>query len=111
MQDDLQSELCARRLRAVADPDRLRIIQCLREGPKNVSDLSAALGAEIVNVSHHLSVLRHANMVLDHRQGRFVVYQLHPDLFQPAADPSATDHLNLGCCRIEIPRGDSTDPV
>jgi ArsR family transcriptional regulator len=103
MQDDLQADLCARRLRAVADPDRLRIIQCLRDGPKNVGEIAAALGAEVVNISHHLGVLRNANMVQDHKQGRFVLYQLHPDLFQPGE--AAPDHLNLGCCRIEIPRG------
>jgi ArsR family transcriptional regulator len=102
MQDDLQADQCARRLRAVADPDRLRIIQCLRDGPKNVGEIAAALGAEIVNVSHHLGVLRNANMVQDSKQGRFVLYQLHPDLFQPGV--ATPDHLNLGCCRIEIPR-------
>jgi ArsR family transcriptional regulator len=106
MQDDLQADLCARRLRAVAEADRLRIIQCLRSGPKNVGEIAAALGAEVVNVSHHLGVLRNANMVLDNKQGRFVVYQLHPDLFQPGEEPSAADHLNLGCCRIEFPRGE-----
>jgi ArsR family transcriptional regulator len=104
MQDDLQADLCARRLRAVADPDRLRIIQCLRGGPKNVGEIAAVLGAEIVNVSHHLGVLRNANMVQDHKEGRYVVYQLHPDLFQPGV--AAPDHLNLGCCRLEIPRGE-----
>jgi ArsR family transcriptional regulator, nickel/cobalt-responsive transcriptional repressor len=106
MQDDLQSDLCARRLRAVADPDRLRIIQCLRSGPKNVGEIATELGAEIVNVSHHLGVLRHAGMVRDHKQGRFVLYQLHPDLFQTTPGASTTDHLDLGCCRLEIPRGE-----
>ena len=40
-------------------------------------------GAEVVNVSHHLGVLRHAGVVLDEKQGRFVVYRLHPDVFHP----------------------------
>ena len=101
MQDLLQSEHCARLLRAVADPERLRIIQCLRAGPQYVSGLAAALRAEVVNVSHHLGVLRQAGLVQDEKQGRFVLYRLHPDVFQPA---DATDYLNLGCCRIEIPR-------
>jgi ArsR family transcriptional regulator len=104
MDDRLQSDVCARRLRAVADPDRLRIIQCLRSGPKNVSELAALLDAEIVNVSHHLGVLRHAQLVQDEKQGRFVVYRLHPDVFQPAGPSGPTEYLNLGCCRIEIPK-------
>jgi ArsR family transcriptional regulator len=104
MDDNLQSEVCARLLRAVADPERLRIIQCLRTGPKNVSELAALLGAEIVNVSHHLGVLRHARLVQDEKQGRFVVYRLHPDVFQPTQSEGPTEYLDLGCCRIEIPK-------
>jgi DNA-binding transcriptional ArsR family regulator len=104
MDDHLQSEVCARLLRAVADPERLRIIQCLRSGPKNVSELAALLDAEIVNVSHHLGVLRHARLVQDEKQGRFVVYRLHPDVFQPSKSKGPTEYLDLGCCRIEIPK-------
>ena len=108
MEDHLESDRCARLLRAVADPERLRIIQVLRGGPKNVSDLAAALGkTEIVNVSHHLGVLRNAGLVRDSKQGRFVIYSLHPDVFQPADDAATQDHLNLGCCRLEIPKDDT----
>jgi ArsR family transcriptional regulator len=105
MDDHLQSEVCARLLRAVADPERLRIIQCLRTGPKKVGELAALLHAEIVNVSHHLGVLRHARLVQDEKQGRFVVYRLHPDVFQPTPNSGTTEYLDLGCCRIEIPKG------
>ena len=80
------------------------IINCLRDGPHNVSELAGLLGAEIVNVSHHLGVLRHAGVVLDEKQGRFVIYRLHPDVFQPTAGAPAAEHLDLGCCRLEIPR-------
>jgi DNA-binding transcriptional ArsR family regulator len=104
MDDTLESKRCAGLLRAVADAERLRIIQCLRDGPKNVSEVAALLEAEIVNVSHHLGVLRAAGLVLDDKQGRFVYYRLNPDYFQPTAPSAATDFLNLGCCRIELPK-------
>ncbi len=107
MEDHLESDRCARLLRAVADPERLRIIQVLRGGPRNVSDLAALLNVEVVNISHHLGVLRNAGLVLDSKQGRFVIYQLHPDIFQPAGGKAVNDHLNLGCCRLEIPRDDT----
>ena len=103
MTQSMQPERCARMLRALADPERLRIITCLREGPRNVTELSGLLQAEIVNVSHHLGVLRHAGVVLDEKQGRFVVYRLHPDVFHPADGAPTTEHLDLGCCRLEIP--------
>lgn len=100
----LEPDRCARMLRAMADPERLRIIQCLRGGPRNVGEIATELGEEMVNVSHHLGVLRQAGIVLDERQGRFVVYQLHPDVFRPTSAKTTNDHLDLGCCRLEIPK-------
>jgi ArsR family transcriptional regulator len=87
-------------LRALAEPERLRIVQCLRSGPRSVSELAAHLGhAEIAKVSHHLSVLRQAGLVEDEKRGRFVIYRLHPSVFRAEAG----DLLDLGCCRLEIP--------
>ena len=99
MRDELQSENCARSLKALADPERLKIVQCLKEGPKNVSELSELLGRELVNVSHHLGVLRHAGLVCDERHGKYIVYSLHPDVFRPG---KRDDCLDLGCCRLEL---------
>ena len=105
MSEPLQPTHCARALRALADPERLRIIDCLRGGSRNVSELAALLNAEIVNISHHLGVLRHAGLVQDEKQGRFVVYRLHPDVFHgPTTDKDSTEHLDLGCCRLELPK-------
>ena len=98
MQDELQSTECARALKALADSDRLKIIQCLQTGPKNVSELAELLGRELVNVSHHLGVLRHAGLVSDVRQGKFIVYSLHPDVFR-RKQPECID---LGCCRLDL---------
>src|SRR3954468_10843324 len=96
MEDQLQSSVCARYLKALSEPDRLKIIQCLQEGPKNVSELATLLGRELVNVSHHLGVLRHAGLVRDERHGKYIVYSLHPDVFR------GSDCLDLGCCRLEL---------
>ena len=102
MHDELQSTDCARRLTALADPERLKIVQCLQAGPKNVSALAELLGADIANVSHHLGVLRHAGLVRDEKQGKFVVYSLHPDVFRPKESAQSADVLDLGCCRLEL---------
>lgn len=102
MEDHLQSTECAKRLKALADPERLRIIQCLQSGPKNVSALSQLLGADIANVSHHLGVLRNARLVRDEKHGKFVVYSLDPDIFRPRDSGQPADVLDLGCCRLEL---------
>ena len=35
---------------------------------------------------------------------RFVVYRLHPSVYRPRT--GRNEHLDLGCCRLEIPRTD-----
>ena len=102
MRDRLQSKDCARLLKAVADPERLKIIQCLQTGAKNVSELSALLGTELANVSHHIRVLWHAGLVCADKQGRFVVYSLNPVFFRPKGRRDTADTLDLGCCRLEL---------
>jgi ArsR family transcriptional regulator len=103
MNDHLQPQRCARLLRALAEPDRLRIVRCLRDGAKNVGEIADELQAPIVNVSHHLRLMREAGLLLDEKQGRFVLYRLHPDVFTPETATGRSEHLDLGCCRLEIP--------
>jgi DNA-binding transcriptional ArsR family regulator len=91
-------EQCAEKLRAVGDPERLRIIQALRGRPRNVTQLAKELDQEIPNVSHHLAVLRHCGMVLTTKRGRFIEYRLHPNIL---CDP--TDRIDLGCCQLDLP--------
>jgi len=102
MDDKLHSEDCARFLKALADPERLKIVQCLQTGPKSVGEVAGLLERELVNVSHHLGVLRHAGLVKDQKQGKYVIYTLHPDVLR-AAKPHATKEvcLDLGCCRLK----------
>jgi DNA-binding transcriptional ArsR family regulator len=101
---DLEPKRCSRILRVLADPERLRIIQLLSAGPKNVGEIARLLGRHVVKVSHHLRVLRQAELVEDHREGRFVIYQLNPEIYKPAGSRESCDCLNLGCCRLEVPK-------
>jgi DNA-binding transcriptional ArsR family regulator len=101
MTDEDQAKKCAKMLQALAEPNRIRIIECLRTGSMNVTQLAKALEVEIVNVSHHLGVLRTAGLVEDIKDGRFVVYSLHPKIFRN--DNSKATFLDLGWCRVEIP--------
>lgn len=101
MTDPKIAKVCADKLQAIAEPNRIRIIECLRTGSKNVTELAKLLQVEIVNVSHHLGVLRVAGLVQDVKDGRFVVYSLHPDHFNN--ESTKATFLDLGWCRIEIP--------
>lgn len=99
--DSLQSDHCAEKLRALSEPLRLRIVDALRAGPSNVGDLAERLGEEVVTVSHHLGILRNASLVQRERQGRYIVYSLDESVFRPSG--RSRQHIDLGCCRLEIP--------
>ena len=104
MRDRLHAEDCARFLKALADPARLRIIECLQAGPLVVSKLCGQLHEEMGNVSHHLGVLRHAGLVSAEKHGKYVAYALNPRFFRSREPGRTADLLDLGCCRVELSR-------
>ena len=63
--------------KALAHPSRMHIVSMLSGGPKNVGELTEAVGFDISTVSKHLSVLRAAGVVLDETRGRSVYYSLY----------------------------------
>jgi len=93
---------CAERLRALADPDRLRIVTCLFLGEKNVGEIASDLGDEIVKVSHHLGILRRAGIVRAAKHGRFVHYCLNPDVAVATDARSKPKRIDFGCCRVDL---------
>jgi len=103
MKEPAEFQWCADRLKALADPERLRIVAKLLEGPKHVGTLAEELKDSVVKVSHHLGVLRHSGLVLATKQGRFVEYSLHPDVHIERRDTKAENFIDLGCCRLALP--------
>ncbi len=67
-------------LLTVAEPTRLRILNCLAAAPLFVSDLQAILDLPQPTVSRHLQVLRRADLVRDTPIAQFVLYRLRRNL-------------------------------
>jgi len=67
-------------LLTVAEPTRLRILNCLAAAPLFVSDLQAVLDLPQPTVSRHLQVLRKVDLVRDTPIAQFVLYRLRRDL-------------------------------
>jgi ArsR family transcriptional regulator len=61
---------------ALAEPTRLRILNCLAAAPLFVSDLQTILAVPQPTVSRHLKVLKEANLVRDTPIAQFVLYRL-----------------------------------
>lgn len=74
--------------KALAHPMRIRILEVLSEGDKNVNELQAILGSEGSAVSQQLAVLRNKNVVYGLKDGTSVIYSLR--------DPLIKDLLAVG---------------
>lgn len=76
---DADLDALARRLWAVGDPIRLRILQILPTEPScdnvcNVSKVAERIGLSQPTASHHLRVLRQAGLVANRRMCRDMLY-------------------------------------
>ncbi len=67
------------RLRAAAEPTRLRILRLLVNGEFNVKDLTQLLGQSQPRVSRHIRLLAEAGLVERHQEGSWVFVRAAPD--------------------------------
>lgn len=70
------SKELAELLRLIAHPDRLRLIEELRLGEKDVTTIAAALDLPSARVSQHLASLKAQRLVQERREGRNHFYRL-----------------------------------
>ena len=68
--------------KAIADPTRRRILKYLRGGERNAGELAEYAGIGRTALSHHLMVLKMADLVRVERRGQFQVYSLNTTVFQ-----------------------------
>ena len=63
--------------KALSDPIRREILHLLRAGPQAAGDIAAHFDVSGATVSHHLSILRDAGLVLDEKRGKYIYYELN----------------------------------
>jgi DNA-binding transcriptional ArsR family regulator len=68
--------------KAIADPTRRRILKYLRGGERTAGELAENAGVGRTALSHHLMVLKMADIVRVERRGQFQVYSLNTTVFQ-----------------------------
>lgn len=64
--------------KAVADPNRLELIELLYQSEKNVEWLSEEIGMSLASTSHHFQKLKKSKLVTDRKEGRFVFFKASP---------------------------------
>lgn len=91
---------CSDKLKVLSDRTRLAVMEYLMTQPCRVSFLSEALSVEQSLLSHHLKVLRKAELVVTERDGKGILYRVAPQAIVP--DSRA---INLGCCQLHFEPG------
>ncbi len=69
--------------KALSNQYRISILDLLRAGPRNVSEISEALGLEQTIVSHNLKCLTFCGLVNPERVGKTRVYSLNKQTVEP----------------------------
>ena len=68
--------------RALADPTRRRILELLRDRDLAAGEIAAEFPMAWASVSHHLQLLKEADLVVARREGQFIRYSLNTTVFQ-----------------------------
>jgi DNA-binding transcriptional ArsR family regulator len=90
--DDRALAHVAAYFQALSEPLRLKILNELRDGPRNVNDLTTRLACSQANVSKHLGVLARLGFVARDAQGTAAYYRI--------SDPAVYELCDLVCGRL-----------
>ncbi len=69
-------ELAASKLRAIAHPMRIAIIDLLNEKQLSVTEIYEKLDIEQASASHHLNILKSKGVLASRRTGKKIFYSL-----------------------------------
>jgi len=94
-------------LKAAADPTRARILKLLERGGLCVCQVRAVLDLAPSTVSKHLAILKHAGLVQDQRDGKWIEYRLADVSRNPHARP-VLDLVRTALSRDRVARADRT---
>ena len=72
-------------MKALSDPNRVKIVKMLQHRPLCVCEIQSALGISQPNVSTHLKILENAGLVEYYKEGLWVNYYLADGKASPYA--------------------------
>lgn len=80
----LNDNTLTRTIQALADPTRREILRLLGQGNLNAGEIASNFSISLPSVSHHLAVLKNAELVIAERNGQSIVYSLNSTVAQEA---------------------------
>ncbi len=63
--------------KALSDPTRREILSLLKSGSMSVGDIGKHFNISGATLSHHLTILRQADLIIDDKKGKFIYYELN----------------------------------
>ena len=72
-------------LEAISDPTRRKILDLLKSGEMSAGELGQQFDISGPSMSHHLSKLKAANLVMTTRRGQSICYSINTSVFEDAA--------------------------
>lgn len=69
-------------LKALSDPIRREILNLLKKGTMAAGEISEHFEVTDASISRHLSVLKEADLIRDHREGKFIYYELNTSVLE-----------------------------
>jgi len=70
--------------KALADPTRRQILVLLKERDMSAGEIADHFAMTKPSISHHLNSLKHAQLIVDQRQGQNIIYSLNTTVIQEA---------------------------
>lgn len=68
--------------KALADPTRREILQMLNDKSLSAGDIAKAFNITKPSMSHHLNILKNAELVIAERDGQNIIYSLNTSVVQ-----------------------------
>ncbi len=63
--------------KALSDPTRREILDILKHGWRTAGEIASAFDLSAATVSHHLAILREAELVTDEKVGKYIYYEIN----------------------------------
>ena len=68
-------------LKSLDDPTRRKIIELLKKRDMTAGEIAEHFDISKPSVSHHLDLLKQANVIVGVREGQFITYSLNTTVF------------------------------
>ncbi len=73
-------------LQALSDPTRRKILEMLKKKDMSAGEIGKNFDMTLPSLSHHLTVLKQADLVTSQRRGQEIIYSLNLSVFEEMAE-------------------------